>query len=278
MVFASVCYVTSATLAHKLGSKYSVFELTFIRAVVAVTLLAPMLARAGRTAFHTRRIGLHVLCGLFTYVAVLCWFYAAARMPVAEFFALQFTTPLFTIALAMVVLRQSVGAKNWLATFIGFAGVLIILRPGIIEVTLGALAALISSAGYASINTTIKVTSRTDSSTAIVFYVNLLMVPLSLPMAMYVWRMPDWTDWPLIVGVAVSSTVAFVATARAITAADARVVQPVNFLRLPIAAAFGFFFFNQVSDPWTWIGALVIFASTTYVLTRETRVPAQVRK
>ncbi len=271
MAFASFCYVTAATLAHHLGSSYSVFELTFIRAVVAVTLLAPMLARAGRTAFHTSRIGLHVLCGLFTYVAVLCWFYAATRMPVAEFFALQFITPLFTIALAMVVLRQSVGAKNWLATFIGFAGVLIILRPGIIEVTLGALAALISSAGYASINTTIKVTSRTDSSTAIVFYVNLLMVPLSLPMAVYVWRMPDWTDWPLIVGVALFSTVAFVATARAVSAADARVVQPVNFLRLPIAAAFGFFFFNEVSDRWTWIGALVIFASTYYVLTRETR-------
>ena len=241
--------------------------------MVAITLLAPMLARAGRTAFHTSRIGLHVLCGLFTYVAVLCWFYAATRMPVAEFFALQFTTPLFTIALAMVVLRQSVGAKNWLATFVGFAGVLIILRPGIIEVTLGALAALISSAGYASVNTTIKVTSRTDSSTAIVFYVNLLMVPLSLPMAVYDWRMPDWTDWPLIVGVAVFSTVAFVATTRAVSAADARVVQPVNFLRLPIAAAFGWFFFNQVSDRWTWIGALVIFASTTYVLTRETRTP-----
>ncbi len=271
MVFASFCYVTSATLARHLGTSYSVFELTFIRAVVAVTLLAPMVARAGRTAFHTRRIGLHVLSGLFTYVAILCWFYAATRMPVAEFFALQFTTPLFTIALAMVVLRQSVGAKNWLATFIGFAGVLVILRPGIIEVTLGALAALISSAGYASVNTTIKATSRTDSSTAIAFYVNLLMVPLSLPMAVYDWRMPGWTDWPLIVGVAVFSTVGFVATVRAISVADARVVQPVNFLRLPIAAGFGLFFFNEVSDSWTWIGALVIFASTTYVLTRETR-------
>ena len=273
MAFASFCYVAAATLARHLGTSYSVFELTFIRAVIAVVLLAPLLARAGKAAFRTRRIGLHLLCGLFIYVAVLCWFYAAARMPVAEFFALQFTTPLFTIALAMVILRQSVGAKNWLATFAGFAGVMIMLRPGIIEVTLGALAALISSVGYASVNTTIKVTSRTDSPTAIVFYVNLLMVPLSLPMALYDWRMPALADWPLIVGVAVFSTVAFLATTRAVAAADARVVQPVNFLRLPIAAGFGLFFFNEVADPWTWIGAVVVFASTTYVLRRETRAP-----
>lgn len=273
MLFAAICYVAAASLARHLGSTYSVFELTFIRAVIAVCFIAPMLARTGRTAFHTRRPGLQVVCGIFAYLAILCWYYAATRMPVANFFALQFTTPLFTIALAVIVLRQTVGGRNWIATFIGFVGVLVILRPGIVTITLGAIATLASSAGYASVNTAIKVLSRTDGSTVTVFYTNLLMVLLSLPMAVFFWRTPSWEDWPVIVGVAMFSTIGFLATAHAITEADARVVQPVNFLRMPLAAAFGFFFFNELPDLWTWAGALIIFASTYYILTRETRRP-----
>ncbi len=271
MLFAATCYVVSATFARKLGDSYSVFELTFIRSVIAVIVLAPMLARAGKTAFRTKRIGAHLLCGLCAYSAILLWLYGAARMPVAEFFALQFITPLFTIALAMVLLRERVGARNWIAALIGFAGVLIILRPGLIEVTLAALATLASSAFYASANTVIKALSRTEQSTAIVFYTNLLIVPLSLPMALIEWKTPLWADWPLITGIAVLNTLAFLAITRAINLADARVVQPVNFMRLPIAAALGFVLFQELPDMWTWVGAVTVFACAYYVVTRETR-------
>jgi len=274
MLFSGVCYVASATLARHLGDGYSVFEITFIRAVIAVALIAPILVRSGNRKFHTSHIGLHVVGGLFAYLAVLFWFYAATRMPVAEFFALQFATPLFTLALALLVLRERVGGANWIATLVGFAGVLVILRPGAIEVSLGALAALASTVGYASVNTVIKVLSRTESSVVIVFYVNLLMVPLSLPMAVVEWRMPGLSDAVLIGGMAVFSTVAFLAVARAISVADARVVQPINFLRMPIAALFGLVFFGEFPDLWTWVGAFIIFAGAYYVVTRERRTPA----
>lgn len=271
MLFASFCYVCAAAAARHVSTDYSVFELAFIRAVVALIILTPVLARAGRSAFYTRRPGLQMLSGVFTYLAILCWFFAAMRMPVAEFFALQFVTPLFTIALATIILGQRAGLKSWLATFTGFVGVLIILRPGLIEVTLGALATLASSVGYASVNTTIKVLSRSDSAAVTVFYTNLLMLPLSAPLAVFYWRTPSWYDLSLIVGVAVFSTVAFLATARAISTADARVVQPINFTRMPIAAVVGYFIFSEISDLLTWAGALIIFASTYYILTRETR-------
>jgi drug/metabolite transporter (DMT)-like permease len=274
MALGSTCYVISGSLARELGPVYSAFELTFIRAVIAVAIVAPMLMRAGRGVFRAQSHGLHVLNGIFTYAAVLCWFYAAARIPVEEFFALQFTTPLFTIALAMVILRQKVGAGHWFATFAGFAGVLIVLRPGLVEVSLGALATLASSFGYAGANTLIKLLSRHQRPMMIVFYVNLLMVPLSLPMALVEWRTPAWADWPLIVGMSVFSTIAFLAVARAIALTDARVVQPVNFIRLPLAAAIGFFFFNEAPDLWTWAGALVIFGCAYYVVTRGARRPA----
>lgn len=271
MLLASFFYVCAATTARHIGENYSVFQLVFIRGVVAVVFLAPMLARAGRAAFHTSHPGLQALCGLFTYAAILCWFYAAMRMPVTEFFALQYTTPLFTIALAVLILRQHVGMRNWIATFIGFAGVLVILRPGLIEVSLGAMATLTSALGYASVNTCIKKLTRSDGPMVIVFYTNVLMLVLALPLAVFYWQDPSWEDWLRIIGVAMFSTVAFVATARAVAITEARAVQPVNFTRLPIAAVLGYIFFGEISDLWTWAGALTIIASTYYILTRETR-------
>ena len=274
MLFSAVCYVVSATLARHLGDGYSAFEITFIRAVIAVALIAPILMRSGSPVLYTRHIGLHMLAALFTYLAILFWFYAATRMPVADFFALQFATPFFTLALALLVLRERVAGANWIATLVGFAGVLVILRPGAIEVSLAALAALASTVGYASVNTIIKVLSRTDSTVVIVFYVNLLMVPLSLPMAVVEWRTPGLGDALLLGGMAVFSTVAFLAVARAISVADARVVQPINFLRMPIAALFGFVFFSEFPDLWTWVGAFIVFSGAYYVVRGERRTPA----
>ena len=258
-------------MARYLGDGYSAFEIAFIRSVIGVMMIAPMLVGAGNRAFHTKQFGRHVLTTLFTYIAIVFWYYGATRMLVAEFFALQFTTPLFTISLAMLVLRERVSAANWIATLAGFAGVLVILRPGVMEVTLAALATLACAVGYASVNTIIKVVTRTESSIVIVFYVNLLMVPLSLPMAALRWRTPDWDDAWLIAGIAVFSTVAFLGVARAISATAARVVQPINFLRMPIAAVFGLIFFGELPDPWTWAGACIIFGGAYYVVTRETR-------
>jgi drug/metabolite transporter (DMT)-like permease len=270
MLFSAFCYVISAILARHLGDGYSSFQIAFIRSVIAVIMIAPILIGAGIRAFHTKQFGLHVLTTLFTYTAIIFWLYGATRMPVAEFFALQFTTPLFTISLAVLLLRERVSTANWIATLAGFAGVLVILRPGVMEVTLGALATLACAVGYASVNTIIKVVTRTESSLVIVFYVNLLMVPLSLPMAVLRWRTPDWNDTWLIAGIAVFSTVAFLAVARAISIAAARVVQPISFLRMPIAAVSGLIFFSEFPDLWTWAGAIIIFGSAYYVVTRET--------
>jgi len=272
MLTAGICYVIAATIARRyLGDTYSAYQLTFIRSVVAVAFIAPMLARSGRRGFHVRRFRLCLLAAALTYFSIMCWFFAATRMPVADFFTLQFTTPLFTMTLAMVVLRQKVGPRNWAATLVGFAGVLVVLRPGIAEVTAGALVTLMSSAGYATVNTVIKVLSRTEAPTAIVFYANLLILPLSLPLALAHWRTPDGADAALILAVTLFMTVAFVSTARAIQAADARIVQPVSFLRLIVAAAIGFIVFGETPDLWTWVGAAINFASTYYVIMREGR-------
>jgi len=271
MLLSAGCYVTSATLMRGLGDAYSTFQLTFIRTIVAVLILLPLFLRAGRNAMLPRRAGLIVLSAGFTYIGILFWFYGAAHLPVADFFALQFTTPLFTILLATLLLGQRNDPGAWAATLAGFAGVLLILRPGLIEVSAGALATLASCIGYASVNTTVKSLSRDVSATAIVFWTNLLMMALSLPLGIAHWQPVAGDAWQTILAVSVLTTVAFVTVTRAISLADARIVQPVNFMRMPIGAAVGWLVFSEFPDLWTWLGAVVIFIASTFAVQRGTR-------
>ena len=271
MLISGTCYVASATLMRQLGDAYSFYELTFIRAVVAVVMLAPVfLRRTGRQLWPERPMAV-LVTGLFSYLGILFWMAAASVMPVGDFFALQFITPLFTIAFAIFFLRERADLASWVATLVGFVGVLVVLRPGMIEITFGAMAALLSSFFYASVNTIIKSLSRTLSATAIVFYANFLLVPIALPMALLDWKTPLVADLPLILGVGVLSTLGYVLVTKGISMAPARVVQPVNFMRMPIGAAFGWVLFSEFPDLWTWIGAVVIFCATSYAVRRGSR-------
>ena len=271
MLVSAVCYVGSATLIRYIGEVYSPFLLTFFRSIIAVIILAPVIFRIRGSSLIPERPFAILMTGVFSYIGIFLWFYSAGRMPVAEFFALQFATPLFTIAFAIIFLRERSDFVSWLATLVGFSGVLIVLRPGLIEVSLAAIAAIACAASYASVNTVIKSLSKTVPTTVIVFYANFLLVPISLPMAIVDWKMPLWVDTPAIVGASVLSTIGYVTVSKGIAMAPARVVQPVNFLRMPIGAAFGWVLFSEFPDLWTWLGAIVIFCATTYAVQRGSR-------
>lgn len=271
MLFSGLCYVVSVTVLRHLGGAYSAFEITFIRSIVACLMLAPMFFRARVGSLWPERPVAMLFTSVLIYLGIYLWITAASEMPVADFFAIQFTTPLITITLAILFLRERPDAASWVATLIGFIGVLIVVRPGFITVTIGVAAAIASCFAYAGVNTCVKSLSGAVSATAIVFYTSLLMIPISLPMAIVDWRTPLLADWPSILAVCVLSTLGYTSISKAISLAPARVVQPVNFMRMPIAAVVGLAVFGEFPDLWTWIGAFVIFLSTTYTVQRGTR-------
>ncbi len=272
MLVSAFCYVASATILRSLGDTYSPCELTFMRSLSATAIIWPMFLHQGtKMTLIPPRFGMHLAVAGFSYLGILFWFKAASIMPVADFFALQFTTPLFTIAMAIFFLRERADLASWIATIVGFVGVLIVLRPGMMEISIGAIAALLSSVGYASVNTVIKSLSRTTSPTIIVFYGNLLLAPISLPMAMVEWKTPLLEDWPAILAISILSTIGYLTITKGITLAPARVIQPVNFMRMPLAAVAGWIFFTEFPDIWTWVGAVVIFLATTYAVQRGAR-------
>ncbi|MDC0033133.1 DMT family transporter [Alphaproteobacteria bacterium] len=266
MLMASFCYVASATLTRYLDGSYDTFQLAFLRCTVGVCVLTPIVLGGGIDQLKTKIIHIHGLRMVVTYIAILFWFYAAESVPVGDFFAIQFATPLFTIGAAALLLRETVTLKSWLAAIVGFCGVLIIVRPGYIPISIGVLAAIATALTYALVNTLIKVASRHDSPTVMTFYVNVLILPVSAIPAYFVWKTPQWEDVPILLGIALFATLAQFCVANSISLADARVVQPMNFMRMPMAALLGFLVFSEFPDMWTWVGALIIFVAAWYAV------------
>jgi drug/metabolite transporter (DMT)-like permease len=197
-------------------------------------------------------------------------FFALGNMPIADVFALQFTIPLFTILLAIVFLGQQAGTSSWIACLIGFAGALLVVRPGFAAIGAPAVAALGSALMSGGSNTAIKLLSRTDGPALITVWSNLLMLPFALVPALFVWVTPSWSHAPAIAAMAVLHALGGYCFTRSVASADARVVQPFQFTRMMFAATVGFAMFGELPDGWTWAGAAVIFASA-YAVIRQTR-------
>ena len=266
MLGASFCYVASATLTRYLDGSYHTFELAFLRCLVGVCVLTPLVLRSGIAQLKTKIFHYHCMRMVITYIAILLWFYAAELVPVGDFFAIQFATPLFTIAAAALLLRENVSLKSWMAALVGFGGVLLIVRPGYVPISIGVIAAVGTALSYALVNTVIKIMSRHDSPTVMTFYANVLILPVSAVPAFFVWKTPLWEDVPTLLGVALFATMAQFCVANSISLADARIVQPMNFLRMPIAAAMGFLVFSEFPDAFTWVGALIISGAAWYAV------------
>ena len=167
------------------------------------------------------------------------------------------------------MLREKVGIHRWGATLAGFGGALVIIRPGVTDVSLPILLVVLSSALYAGAWSSVKILTRTDSAAVTVFWMNLLMLPLTAIPMVFVWVTPGPEDLLPIVVMALSGWAAHFCQARAFEAADASAVMPFDFLRLPLGALFGYLLFAELIDGWTWAGAVVIFLAGYYITRRE---------
>ncbi len=271
MLVAAACYTAMVVQIRWLSADYSSVQILFVRTVVAVLILAPWMVRRGAGMFRSRQWKLHGLRSVLSYFGNLTLFFGIAVVPLADLVALQFTMPLFIIVMAALILGERVGRQRWLATALGFAGVLIIVRPGFADIGIGVVAVLASAAIYGSSNIAIKVLVRAEQPEATVIIANLLMIPMAAVPAALAWSPPSLEDWGWLVAMAVVATVALLALTKAYQAADASAVIPYDFVRMPAVAALGYLLFDEVVDAWTWIGAGVIFAASYTLVRLETR-------
>jgi drug/metabolite transporter (DMT)-like permease len=231
--------------------------------------MLPWLVHVGFSALRTDHHRYYLGRSFLGFMSMLLWFYALAFMPLAEATALSFTSPLFATSFAVVLLHEVVRARRWTATIIGFLGAMIILRPGMSDLDL-AHALVLGSSALAGVNAIlVKQLTRSESANAIVTYMTLYILPMSLVPALFVWVMPPLHTWPLIVALGLLATLAHQAMTRAFVATDTSVVMSFDYGRLPFVALIAWIVYGEVPDLWTWVGAAVIVGASTYIAHRE---------
>ena len=205
-------------------------------------------------------------------VSMMCGYYGIAVLPLNESAALAFAMPLFATVGAALFLGETVRARRWSAVAAGFAGVLIILRPGVIPFEAGAGMVLLSAMLGAAITLMFKRFVAREQAMTLIFYQSLFAMLLSAPPAALVWEAPTGFAASMMIVNGLLGTLGWITFLRACMLADASALMPFEFLRLPVIAVFAYLLFGEVPDRWVWLGAAVIFSSTLYIAHREAAV------
>jgi drug/metabolite transporter (DMT)-like permease len=271
MLIAVAVWSIMMLLVKSLSAEYTSFQILFIRTLVGLAVLAPMMRRSGFALLKTGRLPLHLTRGIFAYIGMLGLFIGIGEIPIAEVVSLSFTQPVFICLLAALMLGERFNTVRVAAIVGGFIGVLIILRPGFTEIGFGAAVVLGGALSYACSNVAIKKLMTTDSVTATTIWVNIIMCPLAGIPAAFFWVPPTLPDLALLAGVGITGTAGIWFISRAYAAADMSAVVPFDFLRLPILAIAAYLWFSETPDIWTFAGAIVIFSSTSALARSEAR-------
>ncbi len=266
--------MVSFGMVRHITSELHAFEAAFFRSFFGLLFMLPWFLRSGAIAFKTSRFGMHVARSVFHAGASLCFIFALTIAPFAELTALYFVAPVFVTVMAVVFLRETVGLQRWTAVTMGFAGMLVILRPGIEDLELGSLLAIVSAMCGASSVILTKGLARTEAVVTISAYTMVLMSLFTMIPAAFVWQWPSLEILPWLVVIGAGGGLAYFLFASAIKTAEISVLAPITFLQLIWAAAIGFLFFDEVPEIFVWIGGFMIFAATSYIAICE-RVAAR---
>ena len=275
MLISSLFYALIYVVVRALAETFDVNQIVFFRAVLGSVFMLPWLFTVGISALRTSKLGLYLWRMFFSYIGAVAWMYGIAGMPLADANALMFTMPLFTLVLAAIMLSERPGLHRWSATVVGFAGALIILRPGVIDISLAAIATLFAAAAFSAALIGSKKLTATENPNAMVFYLYTLMIPCAAIGAHFNWTPPGLDDVPLLFALGLCTVGAQQCQTRAFRAAPASLVVIVNYVQLPLIAFLGWMIFDQSTNLFTWIGAAVICLSTYYVSYREGRRAAE---
>lgn len=245
------------------------FQTVFLRLVFALLAFAPLLYVRGTEMLRTNHLKLYlvrVFVGLF---GMTTWFAALSYISVGELTAIGFMAPIFGTIGAVFILRELVGWRRWTATFVGFLGALIILRPGANEIDIGTWLAIAAAFGMAMSSLLIKTLTGKDDPDKVVLIALSLQAPVALIPALLVWQPIPLELWAIYAGMGLCGMLGHITLTRAFQAADASVVMSLEFARLPFAVLYGFVLFQELIDVWTWVGAGVIFLAAMYTAQRE---------
>ena len=264
-------FCAMAIAARELLRHLGTFEILFFRTGVSLLIVLGVALGVGFAALKTRRLGLHLWRNGLHLGGQASWVYAIGALPLATVFAIEFTAPIWTALLAVLMLGERMNRGRAAMLALGLAGVLVILRPGFGVFQPAALVMLFGSLCFAVQFIATKQLSTTESPLAVLFWMSLLQTPFCLAAALPNWVGPSLLDLPWILAIGTGSFTAHYCMTRAMKLADAMVIVPVDFFRLPLIAVVGAAFYAEPFDPAVIGGALMIFAGVYYSMQSEAK-------
>ena len=263
-----------AVSIRALAGALSIFEILAVRNGIGLTILIAIVAVRPqlRSDLVPRRMGLHLLRNAIHQSSQYAWALSITLLPLATVFALEFTMPAWTTVLAVALLGERLTPSRAAAIVLGLLGVLVILRPGLETFRPAALLVLAAAFGYASVNVATKKLTSTESTFAIIFWMNLMQLPMALLGSDlgFVARLDGMMILPVI-AIGVAGVASHYCLTNAFRAGDASVVVPIDFLRMPLIALVGWLFYAEPFDPYVFLGAGLIVVGVLWNLNAELR-------
>lgn len=252
-----------------------VFQIMEMRSIIGLCMLYPLVRASGSlAAMKTLRLGQHVARSAVHYGAQFSWFLALTLIPLAQVVAIEFTMPIWTAVLAVAFLGERMNAWKVGAIVLGFVGVATIVRPTAGSIQGGQLIALAAAVAFSVSLILVKSLTRTESVVSIIFWMLVVQSSIGLVPALWTWRTPSAQVWPWILVIALCGTFSHYCLARAMRHADATIVVPMDFLRVPLTAAAGWLFYAERVDRFTVLGAALILAGNLLNLKAAPLAPA----
>jgi drug/metabolite transporter (DMT)-like permease len=271
MIGTIVSLSTMAVAGRELSSELTIYQMLFFRNIVSILIVCLFLNIKGWHLIRTQALPTHIVRNLAHFAGQYGWFYGLAFIPLSEVVAIEFTVPLWTAFLAVIMLGENMTKTRMIAVVFGIVGMLIILRPGLAVIKPAALAVLAGAIGFAITNIKTKELSHVDHPITILFYMTMIQLPLAMIPTLYDWVVPSIESLPWIVVIGVAGLSAHYCITKALQLVDATVVAPMDFMRLPLITLVGFLLYAESIEWIVLVGACVMFIGNYVNVRSENR-------
>ncbi len=279
LIIISIIFGTLMGTFIKLAQEeLNVITTGFLRFLFGFLIITPYILKTKFEVFSTKNLKIHILRSALNLPAMLLGFAALAMLPLEKMTAIHFIVPIIVTILAVIFLKEKIYLYRSIALVIGFLGMLIILRPGIIDISIGIYMALISSLIWSVVIILTKKVSKDDSAITILSHQYVYMSLFSFPLVIYFWDQPSLKTIIFILCAAMSGTILHIALNHAYKLVDVTMTQPYSFLGLVASSIIGYFVFSDKPDFYTWLGASVIFCGVLLISYRELQLNKEITR
>ena len=279
LIVISVLFATLMLTFLKLAQdEVNVYVAGFLRFLFGLIVILPYILKTNFTVFKTTHFKKHFIRSALNLPAMLLFFSTLVMLPIEKVTAISFIVPFIVTILAVMFLGEKIYIYRTLALILGFIGMLIILRPGFVDISIGVYMALLSSFLWSVVIVITKKISKDDSSITILSYQSLFMTIFSFFIVIFFWQMPSLKTFAYLFLAGVSGTVLHLTLNHAYKLVDVSMTQPYTFLSLIFASVIGYFVFNEVPDLFTWLGAGVIFIGVLIISYREMKLDKEITR